>query len=213
MPTRAPRHTLSRPRVLTAALDLVDEQGLAALTMRSLAQRLEVKPMALYHHVADKAEILDHLLDAVYAQIQTPDPTAPWREQLRARSLSTRSVLRRHPWVVGLLETRTVATRPATLAHHEAVLGLLAAEGAAPDTALRAALLIDGFVWGFVLEELSLPGSTDEAAALVADADVPHVRRALAALFETPGRLDQEFAAGLDLVLDSVAGLLEPERD
>ena len=122
---RAPRGTLTRDRVVDAALSLADEQGLDALTMRALARRLDVKPMAIYHHVAGKDAILDLVVDRVFAEIDLPVPGRPWRPEIRRRALSARSVLLAHPWSISLLETRSVAQNPATLRHHDAVIGTL----------------------------------------------------------------------------------------
>src|SRR5215217_2964767 len=98
------REQLSRDRVLLAALAVADEGGLDRLTMRSLAQRLGAKPMSVYHYVANKEEILDGLVDLVFAEIELPEPTGRWREQMTKRARSAREVLRRHPWSIALLE-------------------------------------------------------------------------------------------------------------
>src|SRR5689334_14084738 len=98
---------LSRERVLDAAVELADAGGIASLTIRSLADKLGVKPMSVYHHVANKEEILDGIVDRVFAEIELPATGADWRSELRRRCASARRVLRRHSWAIGLLESRT----------------------------------------------------------------------------------------------------------
>ena len=93
--TRTP---LSRERVLRAAVDLADESGIEALSMRKLGQELGVEAMSLYNHVANKEEILDGMADLIMSEIEPPLPDADWKSALRERALSAREVLVRHPW-------------------------------------------------------------------------------------------------------------------
>ena len=92
------RVPLSRDRVLRAAIAIADEGGLEALSMRKLAQELGVEAMSVYHYVANKDEILDGLVDLVFAEIELPEPSGRWREELSKRARSAREVLGRHPW-------------------------------------------------------------------------------------------------------------------
>ena len=106
-PTRSPRAPLTRARVLEAALDLADRIGIEAFTIRKLAAELDVKPMALYHHVANKEAILDGIVDLVFEQIELPPDDLGWRAAVRVRCCSARTVLQRHPWAPPLMESRT----------------------------------------------------------------------------------------------------------
>src|SRR5689334_5703689 len=110
---------LTRDLVLTTAAALADEGGVGSLTMRKLAERLGVEAMSLYHHVADKSAILDGLVDVVFAEIELPGAGGDWRAALRARAISARDALGRHPWAIGLMESRPTPG-PATLRHHDA---------------------------------------------------------------------------------------------
>src|SRR4051794_13789659 len=105
--TAQERAPLSRERVLRAAVAVADAGGLVGLTIRSLADELGVKPMSVYHHVANKDEILDGIVDLVFAEIELPAGDGDWRGEMEARAASARSALRRHPWAIGLLESRT----------------------------------------------------------------------------------------------------------
>lgn len=122
------RPGLSREKLLRKALELADRDGIAALSIRSLAQGMGTKPMTLYYYVANKDQILDGLVDLVFTEIDTPEAGGEWKDQMRRRAHSARAALRRHPWAVGLLESRK-APGPATLRHHEATLGTLRAAG------------------------------------------------------------------------------------
>ena len=96
------RIPLSRERVLAGAIAVADAAGIGSLTMRSLAQHLDVKPMALYHYVANKSEIIDGIVDLVYGEIELPSADGDWRAGMVLRAHSAREVLRRHPWAIAL---------------------------------------------------------------------------------------------------------------
>src|SRR5262249_44725801 len=100
-PSAAPRSPLSRQRVLLAALALADRDGVGSLTMRKLAQELGVEAMSLYHHVANKDDILDGIVDVVFSEIELPSSESGWRMAMRRRAISVREALRRHPWATG----------------------------------------------------------------------------------------------------------------
>lgn len=210
------RPRISRERVLAAAVSLADESGLAALTMRSLADALGVKPMSLYHHVANKEEILDGIVDVVFAEIELPTPGADWREEMRRRAHSARRVLAQHPWALALMETRT-SPGPATLRHHDSMLGVLRAAGFSLAATAHAYAVLDAFVYGFALQEASLPfDGADSVAAVAApmlasfppDA-YPHMVEFATQHVLAPGyRFGDSFDVGLELILDGVTGLL-----
>src|SRR4051812_26687097 len=151
-----PRPRLDRDRVLGAALAIADEGGLGALTIRSLADALGVKPMSVYHHVAGKEAILDGIVDLVFAEIDLPGGDGDWRAEMVARASSARSVLRRHSWAIALMESRRTPG-PASLQHHDAVLGSLAAGGFPVALAGHAYALLDSYVYGFAVQEAGLP--------------------------------------------------------
>jgi AcrR family transcriptional regulator len=206
---RPPR--LSRERVIQAAVDLADAEGIEALTMRSLARRVGAEAMSLYRHVRDKDDILDGIVDQVYAEIPLPDPGTPWLPAMRERAVATRAVLLRHRWAVGLMESRRVPG-PANLGHHDAVVAILTGAGFDARATTHAYNLIDSYIYGFVLQEVSLPFASAEELAEVgaemlagADADAyPHLARVSSELLEAGFDYADEFEVGLDLVLDAI---------
>jgi AcrR family transcriptional regulator len=206
---------LSRERVLQAAVDIADARGLAALTMRSLAAALDAKPMSLYYYVRNKEELLDALVELVFAQIELPRAGEPWRAEVRRRSVSARSVLARHPWALGLIETRT-SPGPATLRHHDAMLGVLRGGGFSLPLTAHAYAIIDAYVFGFVLQESSLPFDTGESAGAVAGSmmaafaagEYPHLVEFATQHVQQPGyAFGEQFEFGLDLILDALSPL------
>jgi AcrR family transcriptional regulator len=214
MTEQATRRTpLTRERVLDGAMTVADRSGLAALTMRSLADELGVKPMSLYHHVANKEAILDGLVERVFAQVDLPRVGADWRGEIRRRSHSLRAALRRHRWAIGVMESRT-SPGPATLRHHDAVIGTLRAGGFSVAMTAHAFSAIDAYVYGFALQEATLPFQTpDEVpemagsmlAAMPVD-DYPHfVEMAKEHVLQPGYDFGEEFDFGLDLVLDGLA--------
>lgn len=208
-PKRAP---LSRERVVTAAMALADEKGEAGVTMRAIAARLGVEAMSLYNHVAGREDILGGMVDAVFGEIDLPTSTTRWREAMRDRATSARTVLRRHPWAVGLMDSRS-QPGPATLRHHDAVLGALRAGGFSVAMAAHAFSTIDSYLYGFVLQELSLPftnpAELDEIAGdilrdLPTDA-YPHLTELISEHALRPGYdYADEFEFGLSLILDAL---------
>ncbi|WP_205507523.1 TetR/AcrR family transcriptional regulator [Myxococcus vastator] len=209
---RLKRAPLSRERVVTAAMALADEKGAAGVTMRAIAARLGVEAMSLYNHVAGREDILDGMVDAVFGEIDLPIATMDWKEAMRDRAASSRAVLRRHPWAVGLMDSRS-QPGPSTLRHHDAVLGALRAGGFSVAMAAHAFSVIDSYLYGFVLQELSLPFTSpaelDEVATdilrdLPADA-YPHLKELITEHALQPGyHYADEFEFGLSLILDAL---------
>ena len=209
--TPRPRDPLTRDRVLDGAVTLADERGISALTMRNLADALDRKPMALYHHVANKDEVLDGMVDAVFDEIDLPDVGAAWKTAMRQRADSARAVLLSHPWALGLMDSRT-APGPATLRHHDAVIGCLLDGGFSIEMAGHAVSLLDAYIYGYVLQEISLPFGTPEETHEAADAVVGQAAdefpnlAALAARYVLQPEYDfeDEFHFGIDLILDGL---------
>jgi AcrR family transcriptional regulator len=211
-PPHPERPPLTRERVIAEAVAVADENGIAALTMRRLADRLLVEPMSLYHHVANKDEILDGMVDAVFGEITLPAGETDWRAAMRARAASARAAMRRHPWAVGRLESRA-SPGPATLAHHDAVIGCLRRAGFSISLTAHAFSAIDSYLYGFAMQELNLPFHTPEETAAMAVTfleqfpaeQFPHLAELTVSHVLQPGYdYGDEFGFGLDLVLDGL---------
>jgi AcrR family transcriptional regulator len=198
--------------VLGAALALADEGGIGALTMRKLGQALRVEAMSLYNHVANKEEVLDSLVDIVFNEIALTCDDGDWKTAMRQRAISAREALARHRWAIGLMESRT-HPGPANLRHHNAVLRCLREAGFAVGLAAHAYSALDSYIYGFALEQASLPFDTGEQAVDVA-ADIMRQfqsgeYRYLAEIATEhvmkPGySYGAEFEFGLDLILDGL---------
>ena len=206
------RIPVTRERLFNTAIAVADAGGLGSLTMRSLAQELGVKPMALYHHVANKEEILDGIVDIVFSEIELPEAGGNWRPEMRRRAISARRVLRRHPWAIPLLQSRT-APGPATLRHHNSIIGSLRGGGFSVEMTAHAYTVIDSYVFGFALSEASLPINGPETVPEVAEkmaqhfnpADYPHLKEFSVEHILKPGYdFGKEFEFGLDLLLDGL---------
>src|SRR5215204_5340169 len=118
-PATDPRARLSRDRVLTTAVALADRHGLESLSMRKLADELGAGAMSLYHHVPNKEQLLDGMVDIVFSEIELPSTDVDWKTAMRRRAISTREALNRHRWAVGLMEGRT-NHGPANMSLHNA---------------------------------------------------------------------------------------------
>jgi AcrR family transcriptional regulator len=208
---RGPRAPLSRERVLAAAVALADAGGVEGLTMRRLGEALGVEAMSLYHHVANKDDLLDGMIDVVFAEIELPSGD-DWRTAMRRRAVSARAALSRHRWAIGLMESRTTPG-PATLRQHDAVLGCLRAAGFSLPLAGHAFSAIDSYVYGFALQERGLPFDTPEETAELAQEMLaqfpvdayPHLFEFTTEHVMRPGYdYATEFGFGLDLLLDGL---------
>lgn len=213
-PLPEPRPPLSRDRVLHAAVALADEHGIASLTMRKLGEALGVEAMSLYNHVANKDELLDGMVDVVFGEIGLPSPAVDWKTAMRDRAVSARQVLSRHRWAIGLMESRT-SPGPATLRHHDSVIGSLRAAGFSIELAAHAFSALDSYIYGFALQEASLPFDTGEETAELAQAilaqfeagEYPHLVELTVEHVLRPGYdYGKEFEFGLDLILDGLEG-------
>lgn len=140
--------------MLAAALALADEQGLAAVSMRSVAAALGVTPMALYRHVGDKQELLDGLVEQLLMELPLPDPALPWRARLDLLGLEMRRSAARHPEVVAILLQRPAAT-PGALRVRESVYVALRDAGIAESDIPRSERMLSTFVIGFAISQAS----------------------------------------------------------
>src|SRR5688572_8581488 len=165
----APRLPLSRERVLRAAVELAGAAGIEALTMRRLGEELGVEAMSLYKYVANKDDLLDGMVDVVFGEIELPSRDADWRTAMRERAISVRGALTRHPWATPLMQSRS-RPGPATLRHHDAVIGTLRAAGFPIALVARAFSALDSYIYGFALQQRSLPFETEEEPAELATA-------------------------------------------
>lgn len=209
-----PRAPLSRERVLRTAVALADVGGITSVTMRGLARELGVEAMSLYHHVAGKEDLLDGMVDRVFGEIRRPRGE-DWKTAMRERAISARQVLLRHRWAIGLMDSRS-EPGPATLRHHDAVIGSLREAGFSIEMAAHAFALLDSFIYGFVLQEASLPSGSSEDLAEVAEAiledlpaeDYPHLAEMTIEHVLQPGySFEDEYEFGLDLILDGLERL------
>jgi AcrR family transcriptional regulator len=184
--------------------------------MRTLADALEVAPMALYRHIASKDDLIDAMVDAVFAEIGVPAGGGDWRTAMRRRAIGVREALARHRWAVGLMESRRTPG-PANLRHHDAVIGRLRAAGfGVPETA-HAYSLLDSYIYGFALTKANLPFETTEQVGDIAGAmldpfpvnEYPNLVEFLQEHVMQPGYdYEQEFESGLDVILDGLERML-----
>ena len=206
------RKPLSRERVLRTALKLADRDGIESMSMRKLGDELGVEAMSLYNHVANKDDLLDGLIDIVFGEIVVPPPSAGWRTAMRERAIAARKTLKKHPWALGVMESRR-RPGPANLRHHDGVLAALRTDGFSVEMAAHAYSLLDAYIYGFTLNELSLPLDTHEAVAGVAEqifeenpaGSYPYLAEVAADIVSKPGYdYGDEFEYGLDVILDGL---------
>jgi AcrR family transcriptional regulator len=214
----AQRTPLSRERIVAAAMQVADDGGLAAVSMRSVGKALGAEAMSLYHHVSGKEELLDLLAEAAFEEIPLVEIGTPWRTAMTSRADAMRAVLTAHPWALGLLESRS-NPGPAVIRHHDRVLGVLRGDGFDLALAAHAYSVLDAYIYGFVLTELSLPFTPEVGADAFAEGlelhadDYPHLAEMLEQMVLGHGYdYGDEFGYGLDLVLDQLELRLTAQR-
>ena len=211
------RVALGRGRILAAALEIIDRDGLEALTMRTLADALGVAPMATYRHYANKGELLDALLNAVAYGLLVPESHGDWRSTALALARSVRENLLQHPGLVSAVISRP-SLGPSAVRLAEAMYGPLRAAGFDDRTTERATSLLFGYVLGFVGLEAprrAAAAATDpevhvsqadleSAYGGVDPAVIPHTLE----IAPAPGEFisDAQFEWGLAVILDGIAG-------
>ncbi len=210
------RKPLTQERVLRAALKLADRDGIAALSMRRLGDELGVEAMSLYNHVAGKDDMLDGLVDIVFGEIALVCEGTAWKTAMRQRAVSALAALTRHRWAVGLMESRT-HPGPANLRHHDSVLRCLRNSGFSVAMAAHAYSALDSYIYGFALQQASLPFDTGEQAADVASTilgdspadSFPYLAEIAVEHVMKPGySYTAEFEFGLDVLLDGLEQVL-----
>lgn len=209
---------LSRRRLVVEAVRIADQEGVGGLSMRQLAGALGAGAMSLYHYVANKDELLDAMIDIVFEEIEAPSHEDDWQSAMRREAISTRDALARHPWAIGLMESRT-SPGPANLRHREAVTACLRRAGFSVLMATHANWLINSYVYGYALQAASLPfGSADELADMTEDVylpllppdQFPYLSESAAGLLAAGYDPTEEFLFGLDLVLAALEPLRHP---
>ena len=214
-PSEQPRVPLSRERVLRAAIALADAGGIEALSMRRLAKELGVEAMSLYNHVANKDDILDGIVDTVAAEVELPPDGVDWKTAIRRSAISARDVYIRHPWASSLSMSRQ-SGGPARLRHGNWVLTTLREAGFSKDLTYHAYHILDAYVLGFTVLQLSFPYEGEELAGLATAflerlpaGEYPYFVEHVHQHLEPRKGEKGGFELGLDLILDG----LERARD
>ena len=211
---------LSRARILKTALEIADLEGIEGLTMRRLGERLRVEAMSLYNHVRNKEDLVDGMVDLVFGEIELPAGGEAWKEAMRRRAKSAQVVLGRHRWAIPLMESRT-QPGAANLHHHDSVLRCLREAGLSVELAAHAYSALDSYIYGFALEQASLPFETGEQAAVLAETmlqafpvnDYPYLAEIAAHVVSQPGySYSNEFDYGLGLILDGLEAAAQTEK-
>lgn len=210
MPRRKP---LNRERVMRAAIDLADEGGLEAVSMRRIGQALRVEAMSLYKHVASKDDILDGMADLITSEFEVPSATGDWRAELRSSAISAHEALLRHPWASSLIESRLVLG-PARMRYVDGVIGVLLGAGFPVPTVASAFMALDSHTYGFTLQEQSWSGDLDQAperaqglAESLPAGEFPNLMVMVQAVAESTRGFPLDFTFGLDLLLDGLERL------
>lgn len=195
---------------MRVAVEVADESGFDLLSMRNLAQELSAAPMSLYRHVGNKEDLLDGMIDVVFSEMYVPEIGGAWKAELRKRGLSAREALQRHPWAVGLMESR-MSPGPASARHHNATMGCLREAGFPFRDAVHAYNVLDAYTYGFALQEQTIPFESPEesgemARTTVGDhgAEYPYLAEVVTELSQRGYDYTEEFGFGLDFILDGL---------
>ncbi|MFF8288374.1 TetR/AcrR family transcriptional regulator C-terminal domain-containing protein [Streptomyces sp. NPDC016309] len=229
-PRRAADPDLTRDRVVRAAMEIADAEGLAALSMRGVAARLGVAAMSPYRHVGSKDELVALMTDAAYGEVTHPAvPPEGWRARLETGARAMWEVCRRHPWVAQIGPLSRPLVLPNLMAHGEWVLAALEASGLDARTRFDIHLLVYNYVQGLAVNlerEVQAQASTgltedewmdgQEAAmrAVLTSGRFPALTRTITG-FDGGYDLDLDalFTFGLTPLLDGIALIVEGSRE
>jgi AcrR family transcriptional regulator len=217
-PDREIRTPLSRERVLRAAIELADANGIKSLTMRRLARELGVEAMTLYYYLANKDELLNGIVDIVVSEIELPPPDTDWKQALRQIAISEYHVLLRHKWVAGLMLHS--GPQQARLRNMDAILGALRRGGFSAEMTHHAYHALEGHIVGFTLWIVGMDLDPEQLPAMAAAFleqlprdELPflaeHIETHMHPMVEYTG---SEFEFGLDLILDGLDRMLDGDR-
>jgi AcrR family transcriptional regulator len=206
------REKLTRDRVIDAALRIMDDEGLDAVSMRRVGRELGVEAMSLYHHVHDKEDLLLGIRERVLSKFLDPGTDGDWEVRARQAARSWRHILRAHPNIMVLIsESKRFEMTPTSMRPTETALRLLREVGLPEDDAVKAFCALGGFIVGFVMFEIGVTRAsgpedqppTPEAlmTALPAD-EFPCFMESLPYLMQ--GDIDQRFEYGLDLLIAGI---------
>lgn len=208
--TATERQPLTKERIITAAVAFADEHGIEALSMRKLGSELGVEAMSLYNHVDGKDDILDSMVDFLFASIGPVDTDSDWVETTRAAALAAKRVFASHPWSVQLISSREGLSE-ASFALMDALMGRLLDEGYSPKLAHHAWHAIASHVMGYAFQEIySVFGKGedhdhDRAERMLAEFAPKYPALATIAPHLMECSHDEEFEFGLDLILTGIA--------
>lgn len=211
------RPPLTRERIFAVALELVEKGGIESVSMRQVAQGLDVEAMSLYKHIANKDDLMDGLVELIFAQMALPSPDLEWKVALRERAFSVRQALNRYPWAASLIET-SGNLGPTRLRHHNTMIGILRGGGFSIELAYNTLIAFTSYIYGFVIMEQAWfsPPKQKKADAKppeISPHELPHILEMInfvsgkggdATVRPQPG-LVTEFEFGLNTLLDGFA--------
>jgi AcrR family transcriptional regulator len=200
-------------------MDLADERGIDAVTMRELGRFLGVEAASLYNHVAGKDDLLDGMVDLALSEIDSPGDDRDWRAAVRRRAISTRDLFTRHAWASNLIDSRA-KTGPASLSYVDRMLGVLIGAGFSPARAADALLVLDSYIYGFQRQRsgLSQESGPDgmvaarEVLTAIPEGAYPNAMRVAMEYATAPFDHDAAFEFGLGLILDGLERSLNYPR-
>jgi AcrR family transcriptional regulator len=213
------RLPLNRDRILSAAVEIADERGVGAVTMREVASQLGVEAMSLYNHVANKDDILDGMADLVAQEFDLPEDVGHWREAMRRRAVSAHQVFGRHPWAPMVFDSRE-SSGPSRLRYYDWVLGTLVRGGFSIDDAGRAFSLLDSYIYGFGIQQFTFSagedtppeGRAEAILAYIPAETYPYLYRMASHAMQLGYDAEADFSFGLEIVLDGLQRILDESQ-
>jgi AcrR family transcriptional regulator len=212
-PDMAPRtrETLTRDRIIDAAVVYADAHGIESLSMRKLGAELDVEAMSLYNHVDNKNDIYDGMIDYVFASIPLPEQDGDWHDEIRRIGMAGMDAFTTHPWTVSLLMMRG-NFGPASLRFTDRVIATLNSAGFSDEDAHHAWQMLSSHTMGYAFQQATNPGVAHHQGSEVSDqlesvaAEFPNVARLAPLLAQC--EYGTEFAFGLDIIVDGLAARL-----
>lgn len=204
---------LTKERVIQAAIDIADNGGLEALSMRKLGRILGVEAMALYYHYASKSHLIDGMIDAIHSEIKTPQNKISWVEQMRRRAESAFEVLLLHPWAAPIMEA-SINPGPSTLRDSENSMKCFREAGFSIEMTVHAVTVLNIYIYGAAETYSRLNFSSSQEAADFSETvknqfpigEYPYLGEIITEhMMKASYDAKKEFEFGLNLILDGIA--------
>jgi hypothetical protein len=204
------RHKLTRTTIVVVAVKIADKDGINLVSMRKVANKLGVEAMSLYHHFANKDDLIAGMIEHVAPRIDPPNQNTSWQDAMRKRAHTTKHILENHPWAT-LLFMSGINDGPRMLKYADSTIGYLMQAGFSSAQADYAWNIVDSYIYGFDMKRQNFPFKPSEYKKVAAEylpyisqTELPHMYAMSESIIDGSHDGIQDFDFGLDIILEGL---------